>query len=252
MLTELEILALGVIGVFAGFMNVIAGGGSLLTVPALILFGLPGPVANGTNRIAIIAQTVVATTAYFRRGIHNLKLSITLSLALLPGAIMGGYWGTRIEGALFNRMLAILMIGVMLTMAFEKQIKNRRELPEGANTLKRPLLVYFLISILGFYGGTIHIGIGFFIMAILHRIGQLDLLETNMHKMAIVIPYSLVVLLIFRGEVGVAWSAGIALAVGNSLGGLVGVRMSVKRGEKYIKNIFYFCISILILRLLLG
>ena len=125
-------------------------------------------------------------------------------------------------------------------------------MPDGGRVLKRPVLVHFLTGVLGFYGGMIHIGIGFFIMATLHRIGKLNLIETNMHKMAIVIPYSFVVLLIFRGEVGIAWTAGIALAIGNSLGGLLGVHVSLKQGEKYIKKVFYFCISILIFRLLLG
>ena len=252
MLTSFEIFALGVIGAIAGFMNVLAGGGSLLSVPALILFGLPGPVANGTNRIAILAQAAVATAAYFKRGIRNIRLSATLSLSLLPGAIVGAYWGTRLEGVFFNRMLAIVMICVLLTMAFEGKIKNKPELADDKTILKNPVLVHILTGVLGFYGGTIHIGIGFFIMAILHRVGGLSLIETNMQKMAIVIPYSVLVLLIFRGEVGIAWSAGIALAVGNSLGGLLGVRLSIKRGEKYVKRIFYICISILICKLMLG
>ena len=84
-----DIFTLVVVGIAAGFINVIAGGGSMLSVPALVLMGVPGPVANGTNRIAIIAQATVAAATFARRGVHNLRLTLVLSACLIPGAIIG-------------------------------------------------------------------------------------------------------------------------------------------------------------------
>ena len=246
-----EYLFLAFVGIGAGFINVVAGGGSMLTVPALVLMGVPGPVANGTNRIAIIAQTTAATIAFYRRGIRDVRTSLSLAAALLPGAILGAWWGTHIEGAWFNRLLALVMITVMLTMGLESRLK-RGHAGRTDGRLQRPVLTHLLIALIGVYGGVIHIGIGFLIMFVLHRIGGLDLNHTNMHKMATVIPYSIAALVISSAESGVLWIAGLALAVGNTIGGWLGVHVSLKRGEKFIRLMFNLCIIALIIRLLLG
>src|SRR3970040_2428241 len=96
-------LILSLAGLAAGFLNVMAGGGSLLTFPIMVFIGLPGPVANGTNRIAILAQNITAVTAFFKKGYANFRLSLTLSLCALPGAVAGAYAGTRLEGSWFKR-----------------------------------------------------------------------------------------------------------------------------------------------------
>src|SRR5690606_11432032 len=113
-----ELLLLG-LGILAGYINVMAGGGSLLTVPAMIFMGMPAPVANGTNRIAILAQTVASMFVFLRKGLGELKLSLTLALATLPGALAGALLGVHFDGIWFNRLLAIIMIAVMLLMMFE-------------------------------------------------------------------------------------------------------------------------------------
>lgn len=248
-MTLIDYSILAVVGVGAGFINVIAGGGSMLSVPALLFLDVPGPMANGTNRIAIIAQALAATATFFRRGVKNLKLSITLSLAMMPGAAIGAWWGTHIEGIWFNRLLAGVMIAVMLTMGLESRLKRAQD--SGDGSLKRVALVHGLMFVVGFYGGVIHIGIGFLIMFVLHRVGELSLVETNMHKMATVIPYSVAALAIFAAESGVLWIAGLALALGNTLGGWLGAHVSVSRGEIFIKRVFMLCIIALIIRLLL-
>lgn len=244
----LEYTILVFVGVAAGFINVVAGGGSMLTVPALVLMGVPGPVANGTNRIAIIAQTVSATIAFYRRGVRDVRVSLTLAMALLPGAIIGAYYGAHIEGVWFNRLLAGVMIVVMLTMGLESQLKRSDAHPTA--DLQRPWLTHALIAVVGFYGGIIHIGIGFLIMLILHRVGGLDLVRTNMHKMATVVPYSIAALMIFQAESGILWLAGLALALGNTVGGWLGVHVSLARGEGFIRLMFNLAISALIVRLM--
>ena len=110
-------LALACVGVAAGWLNVLAGGGSLLTVPALMLAGLPGPIANGTNRIAILAQNTVAVSTFFRRGYSDFRLSITLAAAAIPGAVAGAFAGTRLDERWFSWMLAGVMVLVMLAMS---------------------------------------------------------------------------------------------------------------------------------------
>ena len=79
-----QLLLLAAVGVVSGFLNVMAGGGSLLTVPILLFMGIPGPVANGTNRIAILAQNLTATVTFFRRGYSDFKLSLSLAACSIP------------------------------------------------------------------------------------------------------------------------------------------------------------------------
>ena len=81
-----QLALLSAAGVVAGFLNVMAGGGSLLTVPIMVFMGIPGPVANGTNRIAILAQNITAATTFFKRGYAEFRLSLTLAACALPGA----------------------------------------------------------------------------------------------------------------------------------------------------------------------
>lgn len=247
-----EYTLLAVVGIAAGFINVVAGGGSMLTVPALVLMGVPGAVANGTNRIAILAQTVTASMTFFRRGIRDPGLSAALAVAMLPGAVIGAWTGAHLSGAWFNRLLALVMVAVMLAMSLEARVKRHAAAVPAGATLRRPRLTFALVALIGFYGGIIHIGIGFLIMFVLHRVGGLDLVRVNMHKMVIVIPYTLAALAIFWAESGILWWAGLALAVGNAVGGWLGAHVSIRHGERFIRIAFNICILALIARLVVG
>ena len=241
-----------------------AGGGSLLTVPIMLFMGMPGAVANGTNRIAIVAQNITAVTAFFRRGFSDFKLSISLALAALPGAIVGALVGTEVSGQWFNRLVALVMIVVMVLMAMP-ELTNKQGKSKGARskdnksqpnenieapTTKRLITGHLCMVGAGFWGGFIQIGVGFLFMPILHRVMGLDLVRVNMHKVFIVLSYSLVALLIFASRVEVLWIAGLCLALGNAIGGWIGANMSVSRGEKLIKRVLNLVLLVFIIKLL--
>ena len=114
-----DILLLIGAGVFAGFVNTIAGGGSLLTLPLLIFMGLPPAVANGTNRIAIVVATLSANIGYASKKVVTYPFSIYLGVSALFGAILGANIAIEIDGAVFNQILAIIMIMVVLIMVFK-------------------------------------------------------------------------------------------------------------------------------------
>ena len=109
-------------GFSAGFFNVIAGGGSLLTLPILVLIGLDGSVANGTNRIAIIAQNITAIITFKYYGLSNFKLSLSLSLCAIPGVIFGALLAINFDGIWFNKLLSIIIISVVI-FTLQKDIK---------------------------------------------------------------------------------------------------------------------------------
>ncbi len=243
-----QFILLGFVGVIAGFLNVLAGGGSLLTVPVMVFLGMPGPVANGTNRIAILAQNISAITAFAKKGFSDFKLSLSLSACAIPGAVVGALLGVQLQGAWFNRILALIMVGVMLVMYFDKtgSVKQHDHEPSRTQLIRGHLLMVAV----GFWGGFIQIGVGFIIMPVLNRVMGLDLVRTNMHKVFVIAAYTIAALAVFASQVPVLWVAGAALAVGTSIGGYLGAHYSVTQGEKLIRRVLNIVLIIFIIKLL--
>ncbi len=235
-------------GLFAGYINVFAGGGSLLSVPAMLFLDLPGPVANGTNRIAILAQSIASCWVFLRKGIAELKLSLSLSLCTLPGALLGASLGVKLDGIWFNRLLAAIMIFVMLVMMVKRKPNETNN--KSTSKPRRYWLTHILMLFVGFYGGMIQVGVGFIIMPILHRVMGLDLLRVNMHKVFLVLPFTLVSLTVFASNVSIQWRAGLVLALGMALGGWLSTHLMIRKGEHLIKIIFNLALLGIVIKLL--
>jgi len=236
------------VGIAGGFVNVMAGGGSLITVPVMVFMGLPGPVANGTNRIAILAQNVTAIVTFARRGFSDYRLSLTLAACAVPGALAGALVGTQLEGVWFNRALAFIMIAVMLVMYFDR---GATEQSKDHQPTRRQLFNGHLLMVgAGFWGGFIQLGVGFILMPILNRVMGLDLVRTNMHKVFIIAFYTIVALSVFASQVKLMWMVGIALALGNSVGGYLGAHFAVTKGEGLIRLVLNLVLVAFIIKLL--
>ncbi len=240
-----QLFLLAGVGVLSGFLNVMAGGGSLLALPVLIFMGLPGNVANGTNRVAIVAQNASAFTSFFRKGYSELRTMLTLALCAVPGAAMGAYLGTQVSGELFNRILGGMMILLLILMSRKQRDAAVTEKPQ------RLVLGHVLMVAVGFYGGFIQAGVGFFLMAVLYRVVGLDLVRVNAYKVFIVGIYTLVALAIFADKGQVLWLAGASLAVGTTIGGWIGAHYTVKRGERLIRIVLNVVLIVMAARLLL-
>lgn len=239
-----QLFLLAGVGVLSGFLNVIAGGGSLLALPVLIFMGLPGNVANGTNRVAIVAQNASAFTSFFRKGYSELRTMLTLALCAVPGAAMGAYLGTQVSGELFNRILGGLMIVLLILMSRKPADVEAAEKP------RRLVLGHILMVAVGFYGGFIQAGVGFFVMAVLYRVVGLDLVRVNAYKVFIIGIYTLLALAIFADRGLVLWLAGAALAVGTTIGGWIGAHYTIKRGERLIRVVLNAVLVVMAVRLL--
>ena len=249
-----QLALLAACGFLAGWVNVLAGGGSLLTVPVMVFLGLPGPVANGTNRIGIILQNIFAVTAFFRKGFSDFRLSMTLAGVASVGAFFGAQIGVELDGVWFNRVLAAIMIGVMIIMALDrKESAGHKEAAQasGDGAPKNVVLGHILFFGAGVWGGFIQIAAGFIMMPILYRVMGLDLVRVNMHKVFIALVYSIVALAVFASKVDIAWQAGLALAAGTAAGGWVAVHMQVKRGEALIRRVLFAAIAAMAVKLVL-
>lgn len=273
-----QYLLLAALGVAAGIVNVIAGGGTLLTLPAMILMGVDPQTANGSNRIAILAQNLTAITSFRKRGFSDFRLSFTLALATLPGAIAGALVGTRVSGVLFNRLLAVVMICV-IAMMVAKRLKKKKQTTEGevvakesteetespstgpsscegayGTRLSRGRLVtgHLCMIGVGFYGGFIQAGVGFLFIAAMHNIMGIDLVRVNMHKVFIIAVYTLAALSVFLVEGNVLWPLGLVVAVGTSIGGWIGAHLSVNKGEGFIRLVIEIALAVMAVKLLVG
>ncbi|MBN1271174.1 MAG: sulfite exporter TauE/SafE family protein [Candidatus Aminicenantes bacterium] len=237
----LHLILLFAIGAVAGFINVNAGGGSTLTLPALIFLGLEGSLANGTNRVAIFIQNIFAVTSFKKSNVHGFKESLIYSLFTLPGAVSGALLATRVSHTAFQRILGGVLLFVVFSMFISRGYKK------GNKTTRHPKswLIYPALFGIGFYGGFVQAGVGFLFMAALYHLLRIDLVTVNMHKVFIILIYTLPTLFIFAWTGNIDLKLGLILAAGNALGGWWGARAAVKGGEKVIRIILAAAIVVM-------
>ena len=235
-------------GCASGFLNVMAGGGTMLSLPILLLAGLPAPVANGTLRVAIIFQNVVAAGTFRRHGFRELKKALWLSLFACIGAAGGAMIGVRVAGPWFDRIVVLTM--VLVTLAILRSGPGRE--PRQVNvTPARRRLGYAALLLSGAWAGFIQAGVGFLLMPVLHRILGMDLVRVNMYKVVIILPCTVLALAIFAWQSHIVWLVGLALAVGNGAGGWLGARVTLSRGEGLIRAVFVIAVAAMAASLLL-
>jgi uncharacterized membrane protein YfcA len=228
-----KLLLLMGVGVIAGVLNILAGGGSLLTLPVLIFLGLPAAMANGTNRIAIFFQNVVAVGSFRQKG----KLPLRLALLCTPSALLGSVVGARlaitISDILFKQILAGVMLGVVVLMVVDParrlNLKPRRLSRARAAGL---VAIFFFI---GIYGGFIQAGVGLLMIPALLLQG-LDLVRINAIKVFVVLVFTVAAIVVFVLHDQVDYGLGFTLAVGNMLGGWLGTKIAVKGGHGFIRK----------------
>ncbi len=241
-MTWLEIIALFLVGVFTGFLNTVAGGGSLLTLPVMIFMGLPGTVANATNRVAIFISGLVAVKGFQSKGVSVFPYSWWVTASACVGAAIGAYFATDIRNELFNKILAIVMVIVLGTIVFKPKTKLQ---DSESFTKKKNALSIIIFFFLGIYGGFIQAGIGFLVIATLTSVHGLNMAKTNFVKVFVISCYTLIALVVFFIEDKIRWDYGLILAAGNSLGSWVASRWSVDKDDKLIR--IFLIVSVLAL-----
>lgn len=241
-------LAIVLAGFFAGFINMLAGSGSLLTLPLLIFAGLPANVANGTNRIAILLQNIVGTANYKKQKVLNTKQGFWLAIP----AIIGSLIGAQIAVDINEKIMAQTIGGLLLFMFFvilykpEQWIKGKEGYTEGKPTIIQMVIFFFI----GIYGGFIQAGVGLFLLAGLVIGVGADLIKANALKVFIILIYTPFALFIFILNKQVNYELGFILAIGNMLGAYVGSKVAVSWGPKFVRIVLLLVILFSALKLL--
>lgn len=221
-------------GTFAGFVNTIAGGGSLVVVPILIFMGLPSSEANGSNRVAILIQNIFSVAGFRSKGVYVFPFALYVAIPAIFGAIIGSKIAVDISDQLFNRILAIVMLTVMGITIFKPSLK---EVAEANLAKKRIWISVFIFFLLGIYGGFIQAGIGFLIIAALTSVHHFNMAKTNSIKVFVAFSYTIAAVIVFYLEGKIRWEYGLTLAVGNSIGAWIGSRWSVGKSDRLIRII---------------
>ena len=227
--SPLTVILLLVTGLVAGTLNVLAGGGSFLTLPVLIFLGLPPGLANGTNRVAIFLQNASAVASFRRQGVLELSSFTWATLPAMVGSVFGALLALRISDEAFQRVLAFLMVAVSLGTLF-----GRSRQKEGPAPATPWLAAGFFLS--GIYGGFVQAGVGFLILAVTTAAG-LDLVRGNAVKVLAILGLTGLALVVFAWQGQVHWVLGLCLAVGTAIGGMLGARLTVLKGHRWVKRV---------------
>ncbi|TFG75251.1 MAG: sulfite exporter TauE/SafE family protein [Flavobacteriales bacterium] len=240
------VLLIGV-GFLVGFINTVAGGGSLISLPVLIFLGLPPSLANGTNRVAVVIQNALGTAGFKSKGVSTFPFNIYLALSAIFGSVLGAYIAVDLEGETFNRILAIIMIIVVLLILFKPKMKleEMQERITGKH-LWIGILAFFFFRI---YGGFINAGLGIIIILFLHYVNRMTLIRANATKVVVVFIYTAAALGVFIFHDKVNWEIGLILAIGNGTGAWVASRVSVEKGDGFIKTFMVIVVMVLAVRL---
>lgn len=219
-------------GFVAGFINTLAGSGSLVTLPLLIFLGLPANIANGTNRIAILLQNAVAIKSFHRQKIINVRHALTLAIPAVAGALLGAQIAVNLNEIIMRRTIGALML-VMLIITL---VRPQRWLEQATTVTTRTgwwqMVLFFGI---GIYGGFIQAGVGIFLLAALVLGIGYDIVRANGAKVVVVFCFTIFALAVFVFNDQVNWKVGFILALGNMSGAWVAARMAVKRGAVFVR-----------------
>jgi uncharacterized membrane protein YfcA len=241
-------LLLFFVGIVAGILNVMAGGGSAITLPMLIFLGLDSPLANGTNRLALFIQFIATVISFRREKYSDLKTSMRLAACALPGAVLGAIAAVKMDNLLFQKVLGVFILIMVATVFIPKPVRNEHQTGESSGGW----LIYPVMLGIGFIGGLHQVGIGFFMIVALRHLMNMDLVRINMHKAAVFFIYTIPAMVVFAVTGNIDWPLGLVLAAGNATGGWWAAKISVRRGEKVIRIVLVIAMIIMAVKLLLS
>ncbi|HAF28531.1 MAG TPA: hypothetical protein DCG75_05740 [Bacteroidales bacterium] len=242
------ILAVIGVGFVAGFINTLAGSGSLLTLPLLMFLGLPANVANGTNRIGILFQSLVATGSFKHKQVLDFKVGLWLGMPSVLGAIAGSIWAVNLT----DEIMRMFIGGLLIVMFFVILYKPEAWIKGQAGKVKeKPSVLQMVIFFgIGLYGGFIQAGVGFFLLGGLVLGAGYDLIKANAIKVFITLLFTIPALIVFIINNQVNFVLGFVLAIGSVLGALVGTKVAISWGPKFVRYILLIAISVSAVKLL--
>jgi len=229
--------------VVAGFINTLAGSGSLLMLPLLMWVGLPPLVANGTNRIAVVFQSATGLTTFLKKSSVRLQNPLWVVTPSLIGALLGAYVATQVSDKFFKDFLGVLMIVMLVLILMKPEKWLKEKLQESQSEQKwYNWLGLFLV---GVYGGFVQAGVGIFLLVVLVMGMEKSMKIANAYKLIIVALYALPVLIVFLWSGQANWKWGLFTALGQSSGAYIAANFAAQH-PKADRWTYYLLVGILV------
>lgn len=225
---------LAITGLVAGVINTLAGGGSNLTIPALLVMGMPADVANATNRVGVFLQCLVGVRGFRKAG----HLPLEDASWVLGLTMAGGLVGALLASFMPNLYLKPVMLAAMTLMALIILVRPSVIAPPEGTPIRHarhypaswPTLV-----LAGVYGGFVQAGVGFILLGALAGALRYDLRRANALKMLCTVFFTGIALSVFIWRDQVNWVPGLVLALGTMTGAQLGVRWALKISQRALK-----------------
>jgi len=233
------------VGLITGFINIFAGGGSLLSYPLLILLGLPVPIANGTNKLGLILGGFTGSVNFIKKGHITFKEVLPVIPISLIGVFVGSKLSIEMDETIYSSILAVVMIVILAVIIF----KPHKLLKPGTGK-KNNLGLILSFAFIGFYAGFIQIGMGYLVIAVLSLSTDFSLLKITAYKVFIAGFFFVTVseiIFIFYGKVNFLY--GLFLGVGNAAGSYIGSNLAIKNGEKIINPILVISVIVMSIKI---
>jgi uncharacterized membrane protein YfcA len=241
-MSALDAIVLLIGGFFAGVINAMAGGGSLITVPLLALVGVGGTAANGTNRVAVLVQNGSSAWGYTRKGFGTGRDTLRVLAPAAVGALIGSIGASQIDDQLFERIFGLLMLPLLALSIWKPKAETAAD-PWPAWV---SLLAFFVI---GLYGGAVQAGVGLMLLLVLARAGW-DLVTANSIKTQVILVITLIAVPVFIANGQVRWIPALVLSIGTGVGGYAGANLAIARGEELIRPVLIVVVLLLASRML--
>jgi hypothetical protein len=213
-------------GFIAGIINTLAGGGTNLTLPALMVMGMPAEIANATNRVGVFMQSIVALLGFKK---HK-KLPVQDVGPVLVPTLIGGVFGAIAAASAPTEILKPLLLGSMLVMTAIMLIKPGVVSPPAGTQprhVKDTPSSWLWLWVAGFYGGFVQAGVGFILITALAGSLRYDLVRTNALKVVCVAAFTAMALAVFIVQGLIMWLPGLILAAGTMMGAHIAVKFAI-------------------------
>jgi len=230
-------------GIVGGFVNTLAGGGSMLTLPALMMLGMPPDIANATNRVGVLMQSLTGMREFNRHKYMPSEAIVPVLVPVLAGTLAGALVASYMPVSWLKPVLLITMIAMALAMLLKPEtlFASMDTVPYRVN--ERPAAAAGLF-LAGAYGGFVQAGVGFILIAALAGGLRYNLVMTNALKVVCTAALSLLALVVFVARDQVLWVPGLIMAVGTIIGAVVSVRFAIRVQQTTLKWILFVMVSI--------
>lgn len=247
-MTVSEYVLLLASGLAAGFINAVSGGGSMLTLPALIFIGLSPGLANGTNRVAVVVQNVAALATYHRLQVTDHRLAFSLAVPTIVGAFLGALISIRLDDTQFRTILGITLLLLIGPVLAESQLHAR--FANRQHAFRESWGIWAVFFAIGVYSGFLQVAAGLFFLLVLSLAGGMNLVLANSIKVTAMLCTTTVALLVFIADHKVEWRIGLLLAAANAIGAWLGAHWGVKKGAYWIRVVLITTVVGMALQLL--